>query len=74
MGLFSKKTADLPVEEPAPIRPAGDDKTFEPQQDAALEKDNISDLIDKDAQAGVQKVEAVTAVWSKTHIAIAYLL
>ncbi|KAF9631134.1 putative siderophore iron transporter protein [Lasiodiplodia theobromae] len=73
MGLFSKKTADLPVEEPAPIRPAGDDKTFEPQQDAALEKDNISDLIDKDAQAGVQKVEAVTAVWSKLHIAIAYL-
>ncbi|KAL1640675.1 hypothetical protein SLS58_006689 [Diplodia intermedia] len=72
MGFFSKKTAELPTEEPAPIQPVADEKTLEPQHES-LDKDNINDLVDKDAQAGVQKVEAVTAVWSKLHIALAYL-
>ena len=31
-----------------------------------------SDLPDKDAQPGLQKVEAVTAVWSRTSLVLAY--
>lgn len=73
MGFFPRKTpADQSVEEPAPIAPAADPEKTAQAHDRSLEKDNINDLITKDAQAGIQKVEAVTAVWSKTHLILAY--
>lgn len=31
------------------------------------------DLPDKDAQAGLQKVEAITSVWSKNSLILAYV-
>lgn len=75
MGFFPRKTpADQSVEEPAPIAPAADPEKTAQAHDRSLEKDNINDLITKDAQAGIQKVEAVTAVWSKTHLILAYTL
>ncbi|EKG15937.1 Fungal trichothecene efflux pump [Macrophomina phaseolina MS6] len=63
---------EQPVEEPTAGGRVGDQKTAE-AHDQALEKDNINDLITKDAQAGLRKVEAVTAVWSKLHLVLAYL-
>lgn len=73
-GLFSKKDpVEQPAEETVHTAPVGDEKTTQAQPDS-LEKDNIADLISKDAQAGVKKAEAVTAVWSKSHLVMAYLL
>ena len=71
--FMPKRTASLPAAEPAPVAPVGDEKTVDPQEES-LDKDNINDLVDKHVQAGVQKAEAVTAVWSKTHIILAYFL
>ncbi|GME45200.1 Siderophore iron transporter [Neofusicoccum parvum] len=72
MGFFPKKTvAEQPAEEPAPAAPSDIEKTAEPHHEPV--KDSVEDLITKDAQAGVQKVEAVTAVWSKWHLILAYL-
>ena len=36
--------------------------------------DSDADSIDKEAQAGVQKVEATTFVWSKRDLIMAYIL
>jgi hypothetical protein len=36
--------------------------------------DSDSDSVDGSAQAGVQKVEATTSVWSKSHLIAAYIL
>lgn len=36
--------------------------------------DSDSDSIDKEAQTGVQKLEATTTVWSKSHLIAAYVL
>ena len=33
-----------------------------------------SDEISTEAQPGVQKIEAITKVWSKTHLATAYIM
>lgn len=36
--------------------------------------DTDDDSINKDAQAGVQKAEATTSVWSKSHLITAYIM
>jgi hypothetical protein len=36
--------------------------------------DSDSDAISEDAQRGVQNIEAITKVWSKTHLVIAYVM
>ena len=36
--------------------------------------DTDDDLINKEAQSGVQKAEATTPVWSKSHIITAYIM
>ncbi|KAF3484457.1 putative siderophore iron transporter mirb protein [Arthroderma uncinatum] len=44
--------------------------------DAGLESDSTRDedaTVDREAQAGVQKVEAIAAVWSKTALVVAYI-
>lgn len=43
-----------------------------PAQDATAEDDQ--DAIDKNAQRGVQKIEATTKVWSRNHLILAYVL
>jgi hypothetical protein len=36
--------------------------------------DSDSDAISADAQPGVQDIEAITKVWSKTHLVMAYMM
>jgi hypothetical protein len=36
--------------------------------------DSDSETISPDAQAGVQKIEAITSVWSKSHLIAAYVM
>jgi hypothetical protein len=42
--------------------------------DSRRDSDTESEEISKDAQAGVQRMEAVTKVWKKWHLVAAYLL
>lgn len=72
MGLFSKKA---PVEEQVAAEPTGsshyDEKTTgEHPGDRSSDDEPIS----KDLQAGVAKVEAMTTVWTKRDLIIAYTL
>ncbi|KAK1547721.1 major facilitator superfamily transporter [Colletotrichum paranaense] len=72
MGLFSKKA---PVEEQVAAEPTGsphyDEKTTgEHPGDRSSDDEPIS----KDLQAGVAKVEAMTTVWTKRDLIIAYIL
>ncbi len=68
MGVFPKKTSTR-AEQPVKESPVADEKALHSENEHS-----INELINKDAQAGVQKAEAVTAVWSKTHLVLAYLL
>ncbi|KXH62312.1 major facilitator superfamily transporter [Colletotrichum salicis] len=72
MGLFSKKA---PAEEQVAAEPTGaphyDEKTTgEHPGDRSSDDEPIS----KDLQAGVAKVEAMTTVWTKRDLIIAYIL
>jgi hypothetical protein len=41
---------------------------------SAVMTDSDSESISKDAQAGVQKAEATTQVWSRSHLIAAYVM
>jgi len=43
-------------------------------QDMPTDSETDSDEISLDAQQGVQNIEAITKVWSKTHLVIAYIM
>lgn len=46
--------------------------TDEQRKDSQSDAD--SEEISKDAQEGVQRIEAITKVWSRWHLVVAYLL
>ncbi|KAJ0269439.1 hypothetical protein Brms1b_009078 [Colletotrichum noveboracense] len=71
MGLFSKKAPaeEQVAVEPAEPLPAGDEKSLR----NTAEKSSEEDLVGKDVQAGVAKVEGMTAVWTKRDLIIAYV-
>lgn len=69
MGFFSKKA---PVEEQPAVEPAP--PMHEKSLGEPTEKSSEEDLISKDLQAGVAKVEAITSVWSKRDLILAYTL
>ncbi|OLN81917.1 Siderophore iron transporter mirB 7 [Colletotrichum chlorophyti] len=70
MGVFSKKApADAEVTV-APTQRLYDEKTGQ----IPTNKSSEEDLVSKDVQAGVAKVEAMTAVWSKRDLILAYTL
>ncbi|TDZ48365.1 MFS siderochrome iron transporter 1 [Colletotrichum trifolii] len=66
MGLFNKRTP----EEGVVVEPVHnpDEKSLR----NTAEKSSEEDLVSKDVQAGVAKVEAMTAVWTKRDLIIAY--
>ncbi|KAL2873209.1 hypothetical protein SGCOL_011636 [Colletotrichum sp. CLE4] len=72
MGLFPKKA---PVEEQVAAEPTGaphyDEKTT---GEHPGDKSSDDEPISKDLQAGVAKVEAMTTVWTKRDLIIAYIL
>ncbi|OHE90783.1 major facilitator superfamily transporter [Colletotrichum orchidophilum] len=72
MGLFSNKA---PVEEQVAADPTGT-PTYDEKTAGEHPGDRSSDdePIGKDLQAGVAKVEAMTAVWTKRDLIIAYTL
>lgn len=54
-----------------------DDEKKAAPVDTNLETDGVesdSDRISQDAQAGVQKIEATTKVWTKTSLIVAYAM
>ncbi|KAH7040192.1 siderophore iron transporter mirB [Microdochium trichocladiopsis] len=72
---FATVPAEQPVPEPV-LRSETDKEAGMPQADAVAGNDNLSDSedsISKDAQLGVQKVEATTKVWTKQHLIMAYV-
>ncbi|KAL6798334.1 MFS general substrate transporter [Trichoderma sp. SZMC 28012] len=70
MGLFSKTT------------PEGDVTTIPPEiadekgsgQNNPVENSDFNDDLEKDAQGGVQKIEAAAKVWTKWHMVAAYVI
>jgi len=46
----------------------------QPRSVSAQDTDSDDELVHKDAQAGVQKMEATTQVWSKKHLIAAYVM
>lgn len=60
------------VEKPSP-RP-DDKETGVTAEQTASEPDTDDDSIDKNAQAGVQNIEAMTKVWTKRDLYLAYIL
>lgn len=60
------------VEEPSPR--LDDKEVGVATEQAPSEPDTDDDAIEKDAQVGVQNIEAMTKVWTKRDLYIAYIL
>lgn len=72
------KHDELPVDENIQ-RPADNEapreKGAEPRpEELDITDDSESDVVNKDFQRGVQAAQAMTQVWSFSHIAMAYVL
>ncbi|KAE9372653.1 MFS general substrate transporter [Stipitochalara longipes BDJ] len=73
--FFSAKIPYDEVEAATERSPDGADKEFGVKnQDVPTDSDTDADEISLDAQPGVQNIEAITKVWSKTHLVIAYIM
>ncbi|KAI1136778.1 MFS general substrate transporter [Hypoxylon sp. FL0543] len=70
LGRFTHPT-EVPVEE-KPRDEADKETGVVDNQPRNSETDSDPDSIDHNAQAGVQKIEATTKVWSKSHLIMAY--
>ena len=46
----------------------------QPRSVTAQDNDSDDELVHRDAQAGVQKMEATTQVWTKNHLIAAYVM
>lgn len=57
----------------APVE-SSETKEIQVTSGAASASDSSYDGVDENAQAGVQKIEATTSVWSKNQLILAYLL
>lgn len=58
------------------VQHSGDELDKEPgvEVDRDQNSESDSDAISPDAQPGVQRVEAMTKVWSKAHLITAYVM
>lgn len=63
---------ELQNENPADIRDTSDES--EPRVSPKQEADSDGVPVQENAQAGVQKMEATTQVWSKKHLVAAYVM
>lgn len=63
---------ELQNENPAATRDTSDES--EPRASPKQEADSDGVLVQEIAQAGVQKMEATTQVWSKKHLVAAYVM
>jgi hypothetical protein len=67
---------DASLENASPLEHYGKEATTHAQPRSVTAQDNDSDdeLVHRDAQAGVQKMEATTQVWTKKHLIAAYVM
>jgi hypothetical protein len=78
MGPITTLTPDIQKTDTDPQTP--DNNTREtlaeslPRASPNQDTDSDVHLVRKDAQAGVQKIEATTQVWSKKHLLAAYVM
>jgi len=66
-----------PTQETATPSGLADGKVMatETQRDSSLnDSDSDDEIVHKDAQLGVQKIEATTQAWSKSHLILAYFM
>lgn len=72
---FRMKSDSVPVthEDNSNLGPSDAEKNTENSYPSDVQSVD-SDLPDKNAQPGLQKVEAVTAVWSRTSLVLAYVM
>ena len=63
---------ELQNESPADARNTSDES--EPRASPKHEADSVGEPVQENAQAGVQKMEATTQVWSKKHLVAAYVM
>ena len=73
--FFSSKLPNVGVE--AATERSTDDTNKDvgvKSQDVPTDSETDADEISLDAQQGVQNIEAITKVWSKTHLVIAYIM
>lgn len=61
------------VEDPSP-RPDDKEAGLATEQAPSSDPESDDDNIEKDAQTGVQNIEAMTKVWTKRDLYIAYIL
>jgi len=50
------------------------DTHTQPRSVSAQDTDSDDEIVHRDAQAGVQKMEATTQVWSRKHLIAAYVM
>lgn len=83
LNRFRSAPTEVPVADTTQVHDDAEDvhSSVEPGKEAGLDSkivDSGSDFdaesISKDAQAGVQKIEATTQVWSKNMLILAYAL
>jgi hypothetical protein len=73
MGLFSKASPEGDITTVVPE--IADEKGRTQNDPAAIsEKPDLSSDVDRDAQDGVQKIEAAAQVWSKWTMVAAYVM
>jgi hypothetical protein len=69
MGLFSKKP---PIEPPPVETNESTEKTPEGDLGVTKPTESNQETISKDFQTGVQNVEAVAMIWTRSHMITAY--
>jgi len=69
--LTKFRSTDIPLAEVASPNP--DDQEVVQKKNHAIVFSEDSDQISQDAQAGVQGVEAMTKVWTKSNLVLAYI-
>lgn len=72
LSLFKRIKADQPIVEDITPRDINDKEATGVVQDS--KSDTESEAVDTTAQHGVQKAEATTQVWSRSHLIMAYIL
>lgn len=73
MGLFSKTSPEGDITSVVPE--IADEKGSAKNDPAGVsEKPDLNNDVDKDAQGGVQKIEAAAQVWSNRNMFAAYLM
>jgi hypothetical protein len=70
----ARETPGVELQNKSPADTKNTSDESEPRVSPKQEADSDGDPIQENAQAGVQKMEATTQVWSKKHLVAAYVM